>query len=302
MTRHSYRVKPRLRQSVKLPVKVHRSRAVSGMRALLPATCLALLLLSARPLVAQTSLLVYAASSLTDAFLAIEAEFESSNPQIDVLHNFAASSTLVNQLLLGAPADVIASADETRLERLLADGIVASPSTLVRNDLVLAIPADNPADLETTADLAREGLRLVLAAPGVPIRSYSDQLLEQLAQSHDYDLADVMANVVSEESNVRQVLLKIALGDADAGFVYSSDITPSLAALVSTIPLPVNASGAAVYPVAIVSGSELPEAAARYVNFLLSPAGQRIMVDNGFRPALEDAQPLPWLPCLPAWP
>ena len=302
MTRHSYRVKPRLRQSVKLPARVHGSRIVCGMRPVLPAICLALLVLSARPLAAQTSLLVYAASSLTDAFLAIEAEFESSNPQIDVLHNFAASSTLVNQLLLGAPADVIASADEAQLERLLADGIVVSPSTLARNNLALAIPADNPAGLETTADLAMEGLRLVLAAPGVPVRSYSDRLLEQLVQTHDYDVADVMANVVSEESNVRQVLLKIALGDADAGFVYSSDITPSLAALVSTIPLPVNATGNAVYPVAIIRGSALPEEAAGYVNFLLSPAGQQIMVDNGFRPALDEMPYSPWPSCMPAWP
>src|SRR5512142_2421235 len=157
---------------------------------------------------AQTALTVFAASSLTDAFNEIKASFEQANPGVTVAYNFGASNTLVTQLSQGAPADVFASANATQMNAAIkANRIAGAPVTFARNRLVLIVPADNPAKITTLQDLAKPGIKLVVAAQGVPVRDYTDTMLDKLAQNaaygSDYKNA-FLKNVVSEEANVRQ--------------------------------------------------------------------------------------------------
>lgn len=258
---------------------------------------LAILFAGGAPLLARTSLRVHAAASLTDVFHVLEAEFERRHPHIDVLLNLAASSTLANQLLLGAPADVFASADEAQMRRVQDADLAHAATIFAGNSLSLAVPADNPADLTEVGDLARPGVRLVLAAPGVPVRSYSEELLERLAQLQGFDVADVLENVVSEESNVRLVLFKIAHGDADAGFIYRSDITPELAGHVRTLPIDRSANARVRYPAAVLAASDHAREAQLFIDFLLSPAGQQQLRLHGFEPATRTNTPVFWPFC-----
>ena len=195
-----------------------------------------LLMLSAgcSPAQTHTTLVVFAASSLTDAFEALGEAFETENPDVEILFNFSGSSTLATQLIRGTPADVFASANPVQMQRMMdADQLTDEPVIFAQNQLVLLTPATNPADITTLDDLATPGLRLLLAAPGVPIRAYTDTLLETLATQPGYDetyVEAVLANRVSEEGNVRQLVAKLVLGEADAGFAYTSDVTPDIAA------------------------------------------------------------------------
>ena len=155
-----------------------------------------------------TGITVYAAASLTDVF-----------PQIDSgpKYSFGASSTLAAQITQGAPADVFASANTTIPDQLFAKKLVLKPVVFTRNRLVLVVPTSNPAGIHSVYDLKKQGVKLVIAAPSVPVGSYTLQVLKQMG------LTSVLSNVVSRESDVRSVLSKVALGEADAGFVYSTD-------------------------------------------------------------------------------
>src|SRR6478735_10275531 len=156
-----------------------------------------------------TGITVYAAASLTDVFPKID-----SGPR----YSFGASSTLAAQITQGAPADVFASANTTIPAQLFANGLVRKPVVFTRNRLVLVVPTSDPAGIHSVYDLKKPGVKLVIAAPAVPVGSYTLQVLKQMGLT-----ASVLANVVSRESDVRSVLSKVALGEADAGFVYSTD-------------------------------------------------------------------------------
>lgn len=255
---------------------------------LMPVLIAALLLsFAAVPTRAQTTTLtVFAASSLTDAFTEIGAAFMQANPGVEVIYNFAGSSTLAAQLAEGAPADVFASANRQQMANAEAAGrIGAAPRTFARNRLVLITPADNPANIASIDDLAAPDLRFVVAAPGVPVRDYTDLMLSRLAAFPAYGEAyreAVNANIVSEEDNVRQVLVKVALGEADAGIVYQSDVTPDSAVRVFSIPGVVNSI--ARYPIAITNDTASPELASAFVDYVLSAEGQAILVRWGFLP------------------
>lgn len=232
------------------------------------------------------TLTVFAAASLTDAFTEIEAAFESANPGVDVVFNFGGSSTLATQLAEGAPADVFASANNTQMNVAVeAERIGSEPIPFVKNRLVLIVPADNPAQIESLDDLANSGIRLVFAAPSVPVRDYTDAMLEKLAADPSYGeayVAAVMANLASEEDNVRQVSAKVALGEADAGIVYRSDVTPDVAEDVIALPIPDALNTLATYPIAITDDAANPELAQAFVDYLLSDAGQDTLVTWGF--------------------
>ncbi len=236
----------------------------------------------------QQTLVVFTASSLTDAFTEIKAAFEAENPGVEVLFNFGGSSTLATQLVEGAPADVFASANSAQMEAAVAGGRIAGqPKTFVNNQLVLAVPADNPAGIHSLRDLANPGVLLVVAAPGVPVREYTDTMLERLAADASYGDSyreAVIGNIVSEEDNVRQVAAKVALGEADAGIVYLSDITPDLAQQVMTLPIPDALNTIATYPIALTNDSDHPDTAQAFVDFVLSEAGQDILAKWGFAP------------------
>ena len=231
---------------------------------------------------AQT-LRVFAASSLTDAFTDVVGAFEAEHPGSEVALNFAGSALLAAQLEQGAPADVFASADEATLERLVAGGLVDADSAEVfaRNELALLTTTTSP--IKTLADL-REPHLLVLAAPAVPAGRYALELLNRLAERYgpEYPQA-VLANVVSLEANVRQVAAKIALGEADAAIVYTTDAQALIgAAPVRTVPIPAADNVAALYPVGVLATSSEPALARSFTAYLLSEQGQAVLARYGF--------------------
>ncbi|MBK8024304.1 MAG: molybdate ABC transporter substrate-binding protein [Chloroflexi bacterium] len=241
------------------------------------------LLLTLVPAAAQEgrTLVVFAASSLTDAFEEIGAGFAAANPGVEVLFNFAGTSELVAQLSEGAPADIFASANPRQMQAVVDAGrIGAEPQTFAHNRLVLIVPSDNPAGIETLHDVAAEGVQLVVAAEGVPVRDYTDTMLERMAENVDYGYAYrelVLLNIVSEEPNVRQVAAKVALGEADAGFVYVSDITPDIQDDVITIDIPDAFNTIASYPIAMTDNPTEAELAQAFVEYILSDAGQDVL-------------------------
>jgi molybdate transport system substrate-binding protein len=246
-----------------------------------------LVFLMTRPPESQT-LTIFAAASLTDAFTAIGADFEAAHPGVAVVFNFAGSSTLAAQIAEGAPADVFASANPRQMQNAIDGGRIAGePQDFAANNLVLITPADNPAGIASLDDLANDGVLLVLAAPDVPVRVYTDTLLEQLAADPAYGAVyrtAVLANLASEEVDVRAVVTKVSLGEADAGIVYSSDITPDVAASLRTFPIPEAVNPRATYPIAVVAGSPQPDLAAAFVSAVLADSGQATLAKWGFLP------------------
>ncbi len=240
------------------------------------------------PFRANRTLTVFAASSLSDAFAEIAAAFKAEHPGVDIVYNFDASSTLAIQLKEGAPADVFASANEEQMAAAQKAGRIAGdPHTFARNWLVLAVPADNPAGIQSLHDLANPGVKLVVAGPDVPIRKYTEAMLNRLATLPDYG-ADyrtaVIKNIVSQEDNVRQVVVKLALGEADAGVVYQSDITPDMAPKLRVFPIPYELNTLATYPIAMTTNRVNRDVAQAYVDYVLSNEGQDILSKWGFVP------------------
>ena len=227
---------------------------------------------------------IFAAASLTDAFAEVETTLEAANPGLDIVNNFAGSQALVTQLTEGAPADVAALAANTAMTNAIeADVISGEPESFVENRLTLVVPADNPAGIASAADLAKPGIKLVLAQEEVPVGGYSrDSICNMAADTATYGddfVANVAGNVVSQEDNVRAVLSKVALGEADAGIVYTSDVTDDVVA----IEIPEAVNELATYPIAPVAGGN-QDAAAAYISFILSPDGQAILESYGFIP------------------
>ncbi len=251
-------------------------------------TLLIVLLLSlslARAQETQT-LTVFAAASLTDAFTEIADSFEAANPGVEVVFNFASSSDLATQLAEGAPADLFASANNRQMQVAQDAGRIAgNPQTFVKNRLVLIVPADNPANIQSPRDLANEGVKLVVAAPDVPVRDYTNTMLDRLAADPGYGEEyrnAVITNIVSEEQNVRQVSAKIALGEGDAGVVYLSDVTPDIADQVIALPISDSLNTIATYPIAVTNDSANAELGQAFIDYVLSDAGQDTLVSWGF--------------------
>lgn len=224
----------------------------------------------------KTTLTVYAASSLTKAFEELGKDFESSHDGVDVQFNFAGSSDLVAQIQEGAPADVFASADEANMDKLTADDLTGSePRTFASNTLEIAVPPGNPAGVTTFADLADEGLNLVICAPEVPCGAAAQQAA---------DSAGVELQPVSEEQSVTDVLAKVTSGEADAGLVYVTDVMAA-GDDVEGIEFPESSSAATVYPIATVAEPENVDLAQEFVDLVLDKTGQSILHDAGFAPA-----------------
>jgi molybdate transport system substrate-binding protein len=231
---------------------------------------------------------VFAASSLADAFDDLAAAFTAQSG-IPVAVSYAGSSTLVAQIQNGAPADVFASANATQMQVLVDSQMIAADQVQVfaSNQLVLLVPAQNPAGIESAADLVRPGTLLALAAPGVPVREYTDELLQDLAALYGSEyLPALLANVVSEETNVRQVVTRVVLGEVDAGFVYRTDVTPSVRDRVRVIELPITGPVAS-YPIAPLLAAPNADAAARFIAYVQSSDGAAILEEWGFVVPLE---------------
>ena len=230
-------------------------------------------------------LTVFAAASLTDAFKEIGVAFERANPGAQVAFNFGASSQLRAQLEQGARADVFASADQTQMEAAGRVGALAGPArVLVRNRLTIITPKGSSKGVASVKDLANEGVRIVTTQPNVPIGQYTQAMLERASADPSYGpdfKARVEQNVVSREDNVRQVLAKVQLGEADAALVYTSDVTPQLRDQLRQVAVPAPLNTLATYPVAVARGANTPGGEA-FVEYLLAPPGQDILARWGF--------------------
>jgi molybdate transport system substrate-binding protein len=229
---------------------------------------------------------VFAAASLTEAFTELGRRYQDAPGGGKVLFNFAGSQQLAAQLDQGARADVFASADQRWMDHVRDAGLlVGAPIVFARNRLVVILPAGNPGRVERLPDLARRGLKLVLAAASVPVGKYSREALGRLADQPGFEpdfASRVLANLVSEEENVKAVAAKVQLGEADAGMVYHSDLTPSVARRVRVIELPEQANVVAEYPIALLKTAPDSAAARAFIDLVLSRRGQEVLRTYGF--------------------
>lgn len=233
------------------------------------------------------TLTVYAAASLTDAFTEIGKAFDASHPNVTITFNFGGSQNLRTQIEQGAPADVFASANSKEMDSLVTGKFVDAdaPKIFLTNQLVVVLPESNPAGITTLEDLGKPGIKLVLAAEEVPAGKYARQILENLNTSYGSDYkAKVLANVVSNEDNIKQAVTKVQLGEADASIVYVSDAVASPELL--KIEIPAEMDVVARYPIAPLVKSADAELANQFIQYVLSGAGQATLKKWGFTPVV----------------
>lgn len=235
------------------------------------------------------SLTVFAAASLTDAFKAIGKDFEAANSGVTVAFNFAGSQQLSQQIAQGAPADVFASANNAQMAAVIKTGQVLSGTqrTFARNRLVVIYPLANAAGLTKLQDLAKPGLKIILADKSVPVGGYALDFLAEASQQPDFTATyspTVLANVVSYEQDVKSVLGKVALDEADAGIVYTTDIVGDAASKVGRLNIPDNLNTVASYPIAAIQSSPNAALAQKFVDYVLSPEAQSVLAQFGFLP------------------
>ena len=217
--------------------------------------------------------MVFAAASLTDAFGELGEAFMVTNPGTDITFNFAASSALAAQITEGAPADVFASADLSSMAQLTdAGGNATDPVVFTTNRAAIIVGAGNPMDITDIADLANEELIVIACAPDVPCGRYAQQIL---------DNAGVAAILKSLEENVRAVVTKVTLGEADAGIVYATDVIGATDRA-DGIKIPDDVNVVAEYPIAVTNVTRNPEVARAFIDFVLSDTGQQILASYGF--------------------
>lgn len=228
----------------------------------------------------EDRLVVFAAASLRDAFTAIAEDFKRPRPGLEITFNFAGTQELRTQLEHGAAADVFASADQRHMDELVRAGRASAPVVFARNEPVVVVAREAAQAIRGFADLP-SAARIVVGTPEVPIGRYTQQILDRAAAALGADFhARVEANVVSRELNVRQVLTKVRLGEAQAGIVYRTDALTTSDVTVVNIPSDINV--VAEYPIAVVTGAAHPELARAWVDFVLSDAGQRALQHAGF--------------------
>jgi molybdate transport system substrate-binding protein len=233
------------------------------------------------------TLTVLAASSLIDAFGELANRFEEQNPGVEVRQSFESSSTLLAQIQQGAPADVFASAAEEEMDTAVKDGLVeGEPEIFVKNREVVMVPKGNPANIRRFRDVAKPGLKLVLAGKDVPAADYALQILGKANKAYGADFEkDVLSNVVSRESDVRASVNRVVVGDADATFGYASDYTPDIRDRVKVVPIPPDLNILATYPIATLDDAKSPELARKWVELVTSEEGQRVLRKWNFEPA-----------------
>jgi molybdate transport system substrate-binding protein len=232
------------------------------------------------------SLKVFAAASLNAAFTKIGTQFKAQHPNVTITFNFAGSDTLAGQITQGAPADVFASANNTQMNVVVKGGQVDAPTVQVfaHNRLVVIIPTSNPGNIQTLQDLAKPGVKVVLAEKTVPAGNYALQFLALANADPSFGSsyeANVLKNVVSYQTDVTSVLNQVALGDADAGIVYVTDAATEPSKL-STIAIPDNLNVIAVYPIAPIKGSAASSTAQQFIEYVMSSDGQSVLASYGF--------------------
>lgn len=273
------------------PERRRGARRGSGRRwRMFAPAALALLLLGAPAATAPrpaAPLRVFAAASLSEAFAEIAGRFGDTHAGLRVQLNVAGSQQLASQIEQGAAADVFAAADPRGLRRLEERGRLADMAVVfARNRLVVVVPRTNPGGIRRLQDLARPGIKLVLGAETVPVGMYAREALHNLTRVPGFTAEFprlALANVVSEEENVKAVAGKVRLGEADAGIVYRSDVTSANARWLEVLEIPAAANVLAAYPIAALRGPR-ETVARQFVRYVLSAEGQRILRRHGFVP------------------
>ncbi len=221
----------------------------------------------------ETTLTVFAASSLTDTYTELGKEFEGSHEGVTVTFSFAGSSDLVAQIQQGAPADVFASADTANMDKAVSDDLVSgAPVDFASNTLQIAVPPDNPAGVQSFQDLAASGTKVVVCAPAVPCGAAATMVEES---------AGVDIEPVSEEASVTDVLNKVVTGEADAGLVYVTEVIGA-GDDVEGITFPESNTAVNVYPIAALSDSKNGDLAKEFVDLVTGEIGQSVLADAGF--------------------
>jgi len=215
---------------------------------------------------------VFAAASLTAAFTRIGEQFTAANGGTKVTFNFAGSQALATQIQQSAPADVFASADLANMDKV--KDLVGTPQNLASNQLQIVVEKGNPKSIQGLDDLANPDLKVVLAAHDVPAGKYAAEALGK---------ADVTVRPVSEEDNVKAVITKVSLGEADAGIVYVTDVTAG-GDKVEGVDVPEELNVLATYPIATVKASQAQDQAQAFMDLVLSAEGQQALKEYGFLP------------------
>jgi len=233
-------------------------------------------------------LTVFAAAHFTEAFQEMKARLEESNPGLSITFSFASATQLRAQLEQGARADVFASGDEKQMDLAREAGLLAGePAVFAHDRLVVILPRDNPASIETLQNLARPGVKLDLVNENAPAGAYAREFLRRASAASAFG-ADfeqrALANVVSEEENVKQVVAKVRLGEADAGICLVSDVTTEAASDLLTIKIPDDLNPIAIHVIAVLKDAGDPALAQAFVDYVLSPEGQAILRAQNFIP------------------
>ena len=228
----------------------------------------------ASELMSSGDLVVFAAASLTDAFTELGDAFTAANPDASVTFNFAASSALVAQIVEGAPADVYASADLNNMAKLTDSGANATEPVIFANNLSeIVVALGNPLGIAGVESLADDDLILVVCAPEVPCGAYASQI---------FDNAGVDPTPDSYEENVRAVLTKVRLGEADVGVVYATDVAAA-GDETDGVGIPADVNVVAEYPIAVTTEAPNPDAARAFIDYVVGDDGQAILASWGFR-------------------
>lgn len=215
---------------------------------------------------------VFAAASLTGAFDELSNRFTAAHPGVKVTFSFAGSSDLVMQVQQGGPADVLATADTANMDKV--GDMTGTPQVFASNKLMIAVAPGNPKHVVSLSDLAREDLKVVLAAPEVPAGKYAQQAFAK---------AGVTVQPVSLEESVKGVVAKISLGEADAGVVYVTDVSAAHGSIAG-VAIPDEDNVLAIYPIATLKDSNSPEDARAFVDLVLSAKGRAVLDKYGFLP------------------
>ncbi len=235
---------------------------------------------------AQVNLEIYAAASLKNAMATAKTAYEAATPRVTLTISTDASSALETKIEQGAPADVFLSADTKNPQTLVDKGLANGPAVnFATNKLTVIVPTSNPAGIQTPADLAKPGVKIIAAGDAVPITKYANQLVANLAKEPGYAAnfaAAYTANIVSKEDNVSAVVAKVELGEGDAGIVYVTDAKASTK--VTTVAVPDPANVVAVYDGVVVTASKNAAAAQAFLTWFAGPDGQAILVSFGFLP------------------
>lgn len=236
-----------------------------------------------------SELTIFAAASLTGVAGDLKTIFEETHPGVTVITNLDSSATLETQIKEGAKADLFLPASTKNMDNLEKEGLINNESITpyATNKLAIIVPADNPAGITGLSDFAKEGVKIVSETAEVPVRKYTDQMLGKAANDSEYGPAFVdafKANIISEETNVAGATTKVALGEADAGITYYSDVSKELGEKITIIDLPESLNVVASYKAGIITDAEHADLAREYIALLTSDEGKAVLKDYKFSP------------------